>query len=110
LGLKDGLVAYANDDGNFVLVVPLSCGAKILKIVLELELELVLDCREFGSGTKGTLFGSRGISVSVEACITVSSSSSRTISCLAERYTSDIKACPWLVINESSHPFGFVSV
>jgi hypothetical protein len=31
---------YANDDGNFVLVVPLTCGAKIIKIVLL----LVPDC------------------------------------------------------------------
>jgi hypothetical protein len=33
-----------NEQGNFVLVVPLSCGAIILKIVLVLDLELVLDC------------------------------------------------------------------
>jgi hypothetical protein len=32
------------EHGDFVLVVPLTCGAKILKIVLDLDLELVLDC------------------------------------------------------------------
>ncbi len=34
------LVCYVHSDGNFVLVVPLTCDAKILKIVLDLELVL----------------------------------------------------------------------
>ena len=37
------LVCYVHSDGNFVLIVPLTCDAKILKIVLGLDLELVLD-------------------------------------------------------------------
>ena len=35
---------YANDDENFVLVVPLTCGTRFKKIVLELVLVLELDC------------------------------------------------------------------
>ena len=39
-----GLGPYANDDENFVLVVPLTWGTRLKKIVLELVLVLELDC------------------------------------------------------------------
>jgi hypothetical protein len=42
-----------NEHGNFVLIVPLSCGAKILKIVLVLELVLIVGPKLFiEPGTK----------------------------------------------------------
>jgi hypothetical protein len=41
---QKSLHRYANDDENFVLVVPLTCGTRFKKIVLELVLVLELDC------------------------------------------------------------------